>query len=61
MFTSLMYIIKLREKQTHVTQAYFCERLLYLSKSQGNRIRIKTQKNRGNFYKWARKRLVHCT
>ena len=54
MFTSLMYILKLREKQAHVTQAYFSERLFYLSTSQGNRITIKTPKNRENFYKCIR-------
>ena len=56
-----MYIIKLTGKQAHVTKAYFYKGLLYLLKSEGNRITIKSQKNRGNFYKWARKRLAYCT
>ena len=50
--TSLMCVIKLTEKQAHVIQACFCEKLLYLSESHGSRVTIKNQKIRGNLYKW---------
>ena len=46
-----MCITELTEKQAHVTRAYFCERRLYFSESQGSRLTVENQKNRGNPYK----------